>query len=67
MHGHKKNLVFVVNCLPLNNDIVHQDMISFITETTSACCAVRTECLNRIQFNFSLQRLGSMKYGQLLD
>jgi hypothetical protein len=47
-------------CLPVNKDIVQHELISFITET-SVYCAVRTECLNIIQFNISLQRPGSMK------
>jgi hypothetical protein len=53
--------------LPVNNDIVQHELISFITETTSVYCAVRTECLNITQFNFGLQRLGSVKYGELVD
>jgi hypothetical protein len=36
-------------------------------ETTIVYCAVRTERLNIMQFNFSLQMLGSMKHGELLD
>ena len=54
-------------CLPVNNAIhvVQHELTSFVTET-SVYCAVRTECLNIIQFNCGLQRQSSMKYGELL-
>ena len=43
-------------CLQVNNAVVQHEMISFVTETTSVYCAVRTECLNVVQVNISLPK-----------